>query len=62
MPLPAGVFGRLGPFINHRNRQADVVGDLFGRFRLENFAQEFVGLHGQTMKKMGLIGKREGED
>jgi len=55
-----GVFGRLGPFINHRNRQADVLGDLLGRLRLKNLTQQFVGLHDQTMKKPALAGKREG--
>ena len=54
-----GVVGRFGPFIDHRKRQAEVGGDLFGCLVLENLAQQFVGLHDQTMKKPWPIGKRE---
>ena len=59
VPLPGGVVRRFGPFINHGKRQAEVGGDLFGGFFVENLAQQFVGLHGQTMEKRGGIGKRE---
>ena len=54
-----GVVGRFGLFIDHRKRQAEVGGDLFGRLVRENLAQQFVGLHDQTMKKPWPIGKRE---
>jgi hypothetical protein len=54
-----GVVRRLGPFIDHRKRQAEIGGDLFGRLIFENLAQQFVGLHDQTMKKPRMIGKRE---
>src|ERR1035441_2149497 len=53
MPLPAAAGG------SDRDITAYVVGDLFGRLRLKYFAQEFVGLHGQTLKKTAADGKRE---
>ncbi len=31
--------GRFSPFVDHRGRQAEVSGDLFGRFIFKNFAQ-----------------------
>ena len=54
-----GVVWGFGPLINHGKRQAEIGGDLFGRLFFENLAQQFVGLHGQTMKKPGPLGKRE---
>src|ERR1035438_3389915 len=47
------------PIGKHRDRNADVFGDLFGRLRLKYFAQEFVGLHGQTLRKTPVDGKCE---
>ena len=54
-----GVVRRFGPFINHGKGQADVGGDLFGGLLVEDLAQQFVGMHGQTMEKRGVLGKRE---
>ncbi len=54
-----GVVRRFGPFIDHGKRQAEIGGDLFGRLLFENLVEQFVGLHGQTMKKPGPLGKRE---
>jgi hypothetical protein len=54
-----GVIRRFSPFIDHGEGQAEIGGDLFGRLFLENLAQQLVGLHGQTMKKSGPIGKSE---
>ena len=54
-----GVIRRFSPFINHGKRQAELGGDLFGRLFLKYLVQQLVGLHSQTMKKPGLIGKRE---
>ena len=57
----SGVGRRLGPFVNHGKRQAEIGGDLFGRPFFENFAQQLVGLHDQTMKKLRTIGKLEAD-
>jgi len=54
-----GVVRRLGPFINHGKGQAEVGGDLFGGLLVEDLAQQFIGMHGQTMEKRGGVGKRE---
>ena len=54
-----GVVRRFGPFVNHGKRQAEVGGDLFGGLFVENLAQQFVGVHDETMEKQGGIGKRE---
>ena len=51
---------RLSPFIDHGERESEVGGDLFGRLFLENLAQQFVGLHGQTMGNRPKLGKQEG--
>lgn len=56
-----GVVWRFGPFVNHGKRQAEVSGDLFGGFFVENLAQQFVGVHDETMEKRGGIGKREAQ-
>src|SRR5208282_5890595 len=48
-----GVVRRLGPFIDHRKRQAEIGGDLFGGFFVENLAQQFIGMHDGTMEKRG---------
>ena len=57
-----GVVRRFSPFVNHGKRQAEVGGDLFGGFFVKDLAQQFVGMHGQTMEKPGGIGKREAVD
>ena len=51
------MIGRLSPFVNHGQGEAEVGGDLFGRLFLENLAQQFVGLHGQTMGNRRNLGK-----
>jgi len=56
-----GVIRRFGPFINHGKGQAKVGGDLFGGLFVEDLAQQFVGMHGQTMEKRGGVGKREAQ-
>jgi hypothetical protein len=53
------VIRRLGPFVNHGKRQAEVGGDLFGSLFVEDLVQQFVGMHGETMEKRDGIGKRE---
>ena len=58
----SGVFGLLGPFVNRRNGQAQVVGNLFGLLGFEDFAQQFMGLHGEKMWQRGALGKREASD
>ena len=57
-----GVVRRFGPLVNHGKRQAKVGGDLFGGFFVEDLAQQFVGMHDETMEKPGGIGKREAVD
>lgn len=50
----SGCVGRLGPFVDHGEREAQLGGNLLGAAFLENFAQEFVRLHGQKMTKRRL--------
>ena len=54
-----GVVGGFGPFVNHRSGKAEVGGNFFRGGFFEDFAQQFVGLHDETMAKLGKVGKRE---
>ena len=45
---PAALLRRLGPFVDHGNRQAHLVGDVFRVMRLENLAQQFMRFHAAT--------------
>jgi len=55
----ACVARRLRPFVNHGGREVEVGGDFLGRFLVEDFAEQFVGLHDATMRKRRNFGKRE---
>src|SRR6266576_3090440 len=55
----AGAIVRLGPLVNHRERKAEVGGDLFGAGLLKHLAKHFVSLHGASMKSTARVGKTE---
>src|SRR5436190_15913285 len=47
----ASAIVRLGPFVDHRERQAELSGDLFGAAFLENFLEHFMRFHAPTLAR-----------
>ena len=51
--------GLASAMVWRRERQAEAGGDLFGSGLLKNLAEQFVRLHGVTMRKRRRVGKFE---
>lgn len=50
--MTGAVSRRFSPFVNYGYRQADILGDLFGRFCFEDLAQKLMGLHASDDEKI----------
>jgi len=47
------------PIVNHGGGQLQIGGNFLRRLFVEDFAEQFVRLHGGNMEKRGALGKRE---
>lgn len=55
-----GFVRRFRPFVDHGQGKIQVGGNLLGARALQDFAQNFMGMHGGKMRRGPEVGKREG--